>query len=838
MQDLRYSIRLLLKHPAFTLTAVSVLALGIGVNAGIFGIINGLMLRPLPGASVAGDVVGLYSKDRTVQRGYRAFSYAGFADVREAGGPFQSLAAHNMVLAGITEDHTTRQTLADVVSTGYFDTLGVRPVLGRDFSREEERPGSLRRSVIVSYRHWERLDFNRDILERTLRINGQDYAIIGVAPEGFGGTTAIIGTEFWLPLGVHDEIENEFDSRAHRALADRDTYALVTIGRLKPGLTIAHADAQLKVIAAAHEQADPAENRNRDLITRPLSRFGVSTSPSNDEDILAPMVLLQGLAGAVLLTACLNLANMMLAFGTARQKEIAIRLAIGGRRARIITQLLMQGLLLSLIGGALGIVAASWAAQALVSTFSTVLPITIMLDVTPDLRVVLATLVFCTIATVGFGLWPALRLSRPDLLVALKDQAGEITGRLGRRITVRGALVSAQLALSLALLVVSGLFVRGAAAGASDSPGFDLDPLIVAHVEPKLGGYDAGRSREARRSILEHLRATPGVELVTTTSVVPFGDFSISGLVQRDGPRLNYDDPDARGKLISAMQYEVGTDYFRTLGLSMLKGREFTAAEETGAAEPLPVIIDAPLAARLFVNEDPIGQLMQFGAQSGSPESKPMTIVGVAPGVRHDLFSAEPEPHIYLPSGANNAARMFMYVRAAAPQQVDGLLPAVRQALTDADASTPVLAVTSFRAQHERSAIVWILRAAARLFLTLGLAAAFVAVVGLYGVRSYLVSRRAREFGVRMAVGASPLDVMRLVMREAAMTTTVGLAIGLGLGMLIGWGMSRLIYQVSPFDVLTLAASAALLGAASLAASFVPAWRAAGISPSTAIRAD
>ncbi len=345
-QDLRYSARLLARHPGFTLTAVCVLALGIGVNAGIFGLINGLLLRPLPGESVAGEVVGLYSKDRTAERGYRAFSYADFADVREAGGPFQSLAAHNMVLAGVTENNTTRQTLADIVSTGYFDALGVRPIIGRDFSMDEERPGSLRRSAIVSYRFWERLDFNRDILERTMRINGQEYAIIGVAPKGFGGTTAIIGTEFWLPLGVHDEIENEFDSRAHRTLADRETHALVVIGRLKPGLAIAQADEQLKVIAAAHEQAYPAENRNRDLIARPLSRFGVSTGPGNDEEILAPLVLLQGLAGAVLLTACLNLANMMLAFGTARQKEIAIRLAIGGRRGRIITQLLMQGLLL------------------------------------------------------------------------------------------------------------------------------------------------------------------------------------------------------------------------------------------------------------------------------------------------------------------------------------------------------------------------------------------------------------------------------------------------------------------------------------------------------------
>jgi putative ABC transport system permease protein len=270
----------------------------------------------------------------------------------------------------------------------------------------------------------------------------------------------------------------------------------------------------------------------------------------------------------------------------------------------------------------------------------------------------------------------------------------------------------------------------------------------------------------------------------------------------------------------------------------MLKGREFTAAEETDATAAIPVIIDAPLAAKLFANEEPIGQLLQFGALSESPESRPMTIVGVAPGVRHDLFSADPEPHIYMPSGANNAARMFMYVRATGPQSADALLPAVRQALKEADPSIPVLAVKTFRAQHEGSAIVWILRAAARLFLTLGLAAAFVAVVGLYGVRSYLMSRRTREFGVRMAVGASPSEVMRLVMREAVMTTSAGLVIGLGLGALLGWALSRLIYQVSPFDPITLGGAAAILAVASIVASVIPARRAANLAPMTALRGD
>ena len=361
-QDLRYSLRLLAKHPGFTLTAVGVLTLGIGVNAGIFGIINGLLLRPLAGADAPGELVGVFSKDRTTTRGYRAFSYPGFDDLRAADGPFLRLAAHNVALAGIAEGTTTRQSIVDVVSSGYFDTLGVRPIQGRDFSSEEERPGTAARPVIVSYLHWQRLGFDPDVLRRTVRINGQDYGIIGVAPPHFGGTTAIIGTEFWLPLGVHDLIESDFDARDSFPLADRRNRSLIVVGRLKPDLTREQADQHLKVIAAAHEQAFPVENKDQDLLVRPLGRLGVSTSPQDDTQLWLPVAMLQGLAAAVLLTSCLNLANMMLAFGSARQKEIAIRLAVGGGRSRIVRQLLVQGLLLSIAGGALGLIVSSWAA--------------------------------------------------------------------------------------------------------------------------------------------------------------------------------------------------------------------------------------------------------------------------------------------------------------------------------------------------------------------------------------------------------------------------------------------------------------------------------------------
>ena len=836
-QDLRYSVRLLLKKPGFTLTAVGVLTLGIGVNAGIFGLINGMLLRPRPGVAAKGELVQLHSHTRHTEHGYRGFSFQDFDDIRAAGGPFTHLAAHNVALVGVFEGNTTRQAFIDIISTGYFETLGVQPIRGRVFSKDEERPGSQVRSVIVSYRYWERTGFAPDILTRTVRLNGQEYGVVGVAPQGFGGTTAIISAEFFLPLGSHDDLENDFDSREHRTLADRLTYALFVIGRLTHGVTRDQANLQLTPIAEAHERAFPVENRDQELVVYPLGRLGMSTGPANDEQLLVPMTLMQLLAGSVLLIACLNLANMMLATGAARQKEIAIRFALGAGRAQVIRQLLIQGFLLSLAGGTAGLFLATWSMQLLVSSVVTVIPIAISLDATPDFRVALATLVFCALATMGFGLLPALKLSRTDVNATLKDQAGEVSGRLGRRITVRGALLTAQLALSLALLIVSGLFVRGAAAGASADPGFALAPLIVAEVDPRLAGYDDTRTRELHRSVLERLRAMPGVEAVATSSVIPFGSVSIGSTVQREGPRLKREDPAAKGKLFDAQKYIISADYFRALGLPMLRGREFSAAEETGRTGSRPVIIDAALAAKLFPNQDPLGHVLQFADGSSEPAAdQPLEIIGVAPTVRHDLFEREPEPHIYLSSGASNVTTMFTYVRSLSPTAPEGLAPAVRSQFTALDANVPILSVRSFAELYDHSPSIWLLRFAAQLFLTLGAAAAFVAVVGLYGVNAYVVSRRTREFGVRMAVGASPADVLRLVIREARATTLAGLSIGLALGMLLGKGLSGLIYGVSPFDPVSLGGAAALLASASLLAAFVPARRAARVSPMAALR--
>ena len=833
-QDLRYSVRVLMKQPGMTLTAIAVLTLGIGVNAGIFGLINTLMIRPLPGQVIDQPVVGLFSYDRTSTRGYRSFSYPEFTELRDIGGPFSHLAAHNMAMVGVDEGHgTIRQGFVDVVSANYFDTMGVQLARGRTFTKEEERPGAASRPIIVNYTYWRRAGFPEDILGRTIRMNKQDYAIVGVAPEGFGGTMVLIGSEFWVPLGRHDDLETDFESRGPQRLDDRQNHTLLAIGRLKPGITQQQADEQLKAIAAAREQAFPVENKNQDLLVRPLSRMGMSTSPQSDTELWIPFSMMQALAGAVLLIACLNLANIMLATGAARQKEIAIRLAVGGSRGAIVRQLLVQGMLLSLAGGAFGLIVSSWAMNALVASISSVLPLSVVFDNSPDAVAIGATTLFCTIATVGFGLMPALRLSRTDVAPTLKDQAGEIGGRIGR-FSVRGTLITIQLALSLALLILSGVFVRGAAAGASADPGFDLKPVVVAEIQPRLAGYDEARGHELQRRVLEGLRSTPGIVSAASSTILPFGEIQITSHVQREGRRLKWDEPDAKGKLVTADQYAISADYFTTLGLKMLRGRDFTPAEELGATGTQPVIIDAPLAAKLFPNEDPIGQILQLGANEAE-DAKPMEIVGVAPGLRHGIEEAEPPPHFYIPSGRAASSWLFVEVRAA-NGNAESIVDTVRSTLKTIDADAPVMSVKSFSSRIDSSVGVWFLRAAARLFLTLGLAAALVAVIGLYGVKSYVMSRRTREIGVRMAVGATPAEIIRMAMREAARTTVAGVAAGLVLGTAAGFGMSKFMYLFQAFDPVSLLGSTAILATAALVATFVPARRASKVSPMTALR--
>ena len=836
LQDLRFSFRVLSRHRGFTATSVLVLALGIGINAGIFTLINSLLLRPRLSSAAPGSIVGVHSVEHSESGNSRAFSYPNFEDIRAARGPFTHLAAHNLSFAGVTEGETTRRAMVDIVTANYFDTLGVALARGRTFTAEEERPGAPATVAIASYSEWARIGFADDVLGRSTVLNGRTYTIVGVTPRGFGGPTVIIEPDYYVPLSAHDVIEWDLIAGTKKTLDRRDYHRLLLIGRLPAGTSIEAADREMASIARRMEEAYPAENARQELIVRPLSRLNISTSPSDDHQLYGPVALLQGLGGVVLLISCLNLANMLLAHGVSRSREMAIRQAIGGGRARLVRQLVTEGFLLAAAGGVVGLGAAYAGSALLLRGLTQIMPIRIALEPALDLRVVLATLGFAALATVTFGLWPAIRLSRTDTVRALNDQTGGMGGAR-RWFSTANLLVTAQMALSLALLILSALFVRAAALGAESNPGFALDRTVHAEVDPALVGMDEARGQDVRRRLLERLRATPGVEAASTASVIPYGETTITRRVQGDGPRLRGNEPGATGKLVGAHYYIVGADYFRTLGIEVRGGREFTLADEVPSGGVVRVIIDEPLAGRLFPGENPIGRRLQFGADDdGAASDKPMEIVGLVAPTRHDMFEREPEPHIYLASGQVYVSTTHLHVRAAQGTSPSNLIDTVRGEIRAAAPTLPVFSVSTLEAHRDRSIPLWFLRTAARLFVVLGAAAAFLAVVGLYGVKSYVVSRRTREFGVRQALGATPPDLVRLVLREGLPLTAGGLALGLGLGALLGRVLSVVLFQVSPFDVVSFAAASAVLTAAAFLAAWVPARRAGRIEPMAAMR--
>jgi predicted permease len=826
LQDLRFGIRTLSKAPGFTIVAVLVLALGIGANSAMFTLVNALLFRPLAGQ--VDDLVGLYSHDRTKADSYRAFSYANYADIRDSNDVFAGLMAHTYSMVGVPAGDTTRQTFVEVISANYFDTLGVPLSAGRPFSAEEERPGAAIPVVIVSHDR-------ASLFGQTIEINSMAFTVIGVAPRGFTGTMALVAGEMWLPLGMFDLVVTDMFKTRGSTLGDRANPTLVVAGRLKAGVTITAAATRLDALSRQMEQAYPADNKDQLLTVSPLPRLSTSTSPQTDAGVGIGAGLLMGLTSVVMLIACLNIANMLLARGASRRREIAIRLAVGGSRQRIVGQLLTEGLLLSLTGAAAGLVLAYWATAALVRSLAGVFPLAIELDPTPDVVVTIATTAFAILATLIFGIGPSLRMSRADLVMDLKDHtSNRSSALLGRRFTARNVLVVGQIALSLMLLSLGGLFARSALKAASADPGFSYDRALLAGIDPALAQFNESRGREVRRAALERLRRIPGVEAVGIASSVPFGEFHEGQPVERVGAASDT-------QPISSTYRIVGTDYFRALNLPMIRGREFTAAEEDSNDAPRVAIIDEGLARRLFGGDEPLGQMIRFAERPGAMNrghTAPMEVVGIAAPIRADLFDRVARPSIYVPSGPHYRSTTHMHIRVASQAGQAAILDAIRTELRAVDARLPIVQVTAMQAIHDRSVSLWAVRAGGRMFLLFGVLALLLAVVGLYGVKSYVVAQRTREIGIRMALGAKPGEVLAMVLREGAALSAVGIAVGLPLAALLGRALSSLLLDIKPLDPVVFTLAPAILAVAAFCATLIPARRATRINPLMAFKGE
>ncbi len=859
VQDLRFAVRQLFKAPGFTIAAVTVLALGIGVNTAVFSLVNTLFFAS-PAYAKPHEMVQLFSQDKKDPKKFRGFSYPTYLDIREQNTVFSDVMGFNLALIGLGQKGDTRRAFSAIVTSNYFSVLGVPLAQGRAFLPEEETPGHNTPVAIVSYSYWQKHDLDPGVLGSQLLVNGRSFTVVGIAPKGFVGTLQILSPEVWLPMSVYDQVANDFESDNKTTISDRKGTDLRIMGRLKPGMTAAAAKLALEGLAANLEKVYPVEQKDQTFLTAPVPRNSLSNNPTHESGIKAIAPLLLGMAVVVLLVACLNLANMLLARGTARRKEIAIRLALGGSRWRIVRQLLTEGFVLAVLGGAGGLILGLWSSDLLVGSMRKLMPLDIVWMSGPSPTILAATFGFCLIGTLMFALGPALKISRRALVTDLKEHAGEDVVRRRCKFLPRNPLVVVQIAFSLALLTAAALFIRGAGKAASVDTGLRPGASYILEVDASLAGYKPQRAQELYRNLNERLAALPGVEHASISSIVPFGMFELSRKVQRAGLRPG---PDAKpataaeGLAFDVPWNSVGVDYFSTVGLPVIRGRAFTEAEATQPG-PKVAIIDEVLAKKLWPDGDALGQRIQYasanapsardggGGHFGSSadvseeekQGEMIEVVGIVPATRHALFEKEASGGIYLPfaRGFQSDVSFFVRFRSLAPGNEAITADLLRRTVHDVDPSIPIISLRTFAQHLDSNLDLWLVRAGAALFSIFGGLALGLAVVGLYGVKAYSVARRTREIGIRMALGAKPAAVLRLIMGEGLIMLLSGIALGLLLATATGKILSGILYEVGAFDPIAFTAAPTLLAIAALVATWLPARRAARLNPVEALR--
>ena len=829
VQDTRFALRILRHSPGFALTAVVTLALGIGVNSGMFSLVNSLLLRPL--YERPDEVVGVTSQSTTPEGESRGVSYPNYLDLREGTTDiFANLAASSTFFVGLDVGEGPRRTLASEVTANYFQTFGASLALGRPFTTEEERPGADIPVAIVSHSLWQQHGADPSTIGRSVQVNGAPFTVVGVAAEGFTGTS-IPGPGVWLPLGAHD-LFNRDATPAGRVFGARDAHELSVVGRLRAGTSVESVAPALTTVARRLEQAFPAVNTGYTLEMSKPSRLLFMPGPGSGGVFAGLALALMVMPAIVLLVACLNLVDLLLARGQTRRQEMAIRSSLGGRRGRLTRQLVTEGLILALAGGAVGLLLSMWATNALLTSLRPVIPVALSLpEFDVDWRVLVGTVGFSLAATLVFGAWPAWKLTgravATDLTRHVRDDGGRRSG--GR---IGNALVIGQVALSVLLLASGGLFLMSALSAATADPGFRLDGGLLVEVDPGLAGYDEARGRQSHLALVDRLRTVPGVEAVTIGSSFPFSGMNDSRDVAPAGAA------DVRPYLDGAVFIAVGRDYARVLGLPMLGGRDFSDAELLPGSSERVAIIDDVLAQRLWPGENALGRLIQFLDAEGPEAKLPIRVVGIVPAVKHSLGNARPSSHVYVPLGQHYESAMTLQLRIADANAERAMLATVARVVRDVDERVPVLRVETWRDHIDAGLDVWLYRAGARVFSAFGGIALLLAVTGVYGVKSYVVSRRTREFGIRIATGAHPRALLWQVLREGGRITTIGIAIGLLLALGAGQFLQGILYRVNGIEPVVLVTAPLILLASSLLASYIPALRATKVNPVVALRSE
>jgi predicted permease len=838
LQNVRQAVRLLAKSPGFTAIAVIVLALGIGANTTIFSIINTILFKPL-NVPHPEQLAGLYQHDRDNPDSFNFFSYSDFTDLRSAKSTaFTDLFAFGFASVGLQSDLTEKISVA-LVSVNYFSALGVSPALGRGFLPEEESSGAL--VAVLSHSLWARLGADRLMVGKKLKLTRGDVTVVGVMPPGFAGAQ-MQGPGMFLPVGMTETLSSNPGEPPPHILKNRGDRRFMLMVRLKPGVTLANVDAALSPLNLQFAIPDPAEPKPRTLVCFPPSRFGFSNEPSRIGKSLGPVATFAfGLSTLVLLIACLNLANMMLARGAARRKEIAVRLAMGAGRHRILGQLLTEGLLLALLGAGAGLLVSIWTTKllsAFIYSGAGMPPDFPRFDLSPDWRVLLVLFALSGLATLFFALGPAWKLSRLDLNSDLKGHAGE-DAQAGRhsRFGARDLLAVGQMAFALALLVAAALFTRSAINAVVANPGFEFHSNFYLALDPGLTSYPEPRVKDLIRTATERLAALPGVESVSTAMNIPFGDSDSGRGVQIGGAPLDSSSAAtvAQGKALDAMYNVVGADYFRTLGLPLMRGREFEHREADASGAPRVAIISRRLADQLWPAEDPLGRSIQFPGSDKDPATV-MTVVGIAPDVRWRLFDRERSGEVYVPLGQDFQPNVKLHVRVAPGVDSSKLMRTACVELRRLDPLIPITEVKTLAALHQNGPTVRVVRLGSLLFGAFGGLALFLSLLGIYGLKAYTIARRTREIGIRMALGANARDVLLMLLGETAWLAGLGLGFGLLLAVVVGRFAAGFLYHVPGSDPLTFSVIPVLLLAMALLACLIPARHAARLDPMVALR--
>jgi putative ABC transport system permease protein len=846
IQDFKFALRQLLKAPGFTAVAVLTLALAIGVNSAIFALINSVVLHPMVPVRPQ-EVVNVFNCRQNANHDYRQFSYNEFRELRENGGDLLvDLAALEFAVAGIGRDHEMRRSFAFLTSENYFSLMGVQPFRGRFYNAEECKPNANIAVVVASYGFWQRQGGRNDFVGSTLQINGQPYTVIGISPAGFSGASALIAPDIWVPLGIRSQLGSAFgDSETMHDLASPKNYALNLVGRMRPGLTIDAAKSRLPVLSQRFNamQATDTEFTREVQIQKP-SRFSLSTSPEDDGPVTLIGTLLMCMAGAVLLIACLNLANMLLARGTARAKEIALRLALGASRWRIVRQLVAEGMLLAVCGGVIGLILSVWCNTLLLHSLASLLTnmnFSFVVDLKPGAAVLSVTFLFCLVATILFSLGPALKATRADLVNDLKQQVGEPAriGRFSRFFAPRHISVMAQIALSLVLLFAAGLFFRGAIKAAGLNPGFVAAGDLVTEMDFTLVKKEPADARRLIFNIAQRARELPGFRAVGVGTMLPYGNFTNTRRIMSTRATLSTD-PKATDPGASSLYTAITPGYFEAIGVKLLRGREFTQAECENKDGRRIAIIDEEMAKKLFPHEDAIGQHVRYTIPPKDGTPNDMEIVGIVGTHRHDVQNDATLARLFVPFAQGYGGNVFLHLRLNTQdrQAVAGMIPTVRQTLRNIDPDLPIIGIAPFVDLMEKCVGLWIVRLGATLFGAFGVIALLLAVVGVYGVKAYAVACRTREIGIRMALGARRQDVFALIMRQGTMQTGLAVGVGLLLALAAGRILSRILYEVSPSDPFALVVASLMLATAALLACFIPARRATYVNPITALRTE